>query len=418
MQWENCVFLETGRAPRLTAAGILGSLLIKFADMGNIIPHLRIRNFKSIKDLSLECERINVFIGRPNAGKSNILEAISMLGEGYAGERFLEGLARYNSVFQIFNNFDTRNAVNIQTDIIGVELTKKLDETFSLRIEPTDIANEGGDPDKVKDTIEIGGEIYEIQEPEVREYYPFKNRKDMYVNTYRFERGNGSAEIDLIKQTRDVQIQLDGSIINRNIYGHNFSPVKRYEFKPQNGPDTSEHSFFLPPHGGNFYRIIRSHEELRKEIRRFLEPNGLELLLDEEKREVSILQREEMALLRFPLHLVPDTFQRYIFHLAAIMSNQHSVLLFEEPEVHSYGPYIYQLAQHILDDPGGNQYFITTHNPYLLLPLIQEEKGVAVFTTWFEGYQTHVHRLSESELREMLDYGIDVFLNLDQFIPA
>lgn len=197
-----------------------------------------------------------------------------------------------------------------------------------------------------------------------------------------------------------------------------FSPVKRYEFRPQDGSDHSEVSFFLPPHGGNFYRIVRTNKELRQEIQSFLKPNGLELMLDDEKREVSVLQREEDALIRLPLHLLPDTFQRYIFHLAAIMSNRQSVLLFEEPEVHAYGPYIYQLAQYILDDEGGNQYFVTTHNPYFLIPLIQKGKDVAVFTTWFENFETRARRLSEAELSEMLDYGVDVFLNLEHFIPA
>jgi len=34
-----------------------------------MIENLRIRNFKSIRDLNLKCSRINVFIGEPNTGK-------------------------------------------------------------------------------------------------------------------------------------------------------------------------------------------------------------------------------------------------------------------------------------------------------------------------------------------------------------
>ena len=41
-----------------------------------MIKKLEIENFKSIKHLSLDCKRVNVFIGEPNAGKSNILEAL------------------------------------------------------------------------------------------------------------------------------------------------------------------------------------------------------------------------------------------------------------------------------------------------------------------------------------------------------
>ena len=43
-----------------------------------MIQTLRIQNFKSIKHLELDCKRINVLIGEPNAGKSNILESLGM----------------------------------------------------------------------------------------------------------------------------------------------------------------------------------------------------------------------------------------------------------------------------------------------------------------------------------------------------
>lgn len=41
-----------------------------------MIGNLGIRNFKSIKDLDLDCRRVNLFIGEPNTGKSNILEVL------------------------------------------------------------------------------------------------------------------------------------------------------------------------------------------------------------------------------------------------------------------------------------------------------------------------------------------------------
>ena len=43
------------------------------------ISHVHINNFKSIKDVTLnDCRRINLFIGKPNVGKSNLLEAMSL----------------------------------------------------------------------------------------------------------------------------------------------------------------------------------------------------------------------------------------------------------------------------------------------------------------------------------------------------
>jgi plastocyanin len=44
-----------------------------------MIRHVHIENFKSIKELDLDLKRVNVIIGEPNTGKSNILEAFGLL---------------------------------------------------------------------------------------------------------------------------------------------------------------------------------------------------------------------------------------------------------------------------------------------------------------------------------------------------
>lgn len=330
--------------------------------MDTHIKHLEISNFKSVRKLSLDCERINVFIGKPNAGKSNILEAISLLGAGYSTQKFMDGLVRYKSLRQLFNDFNTRNAIEIRSNVTTVvlkELNEGVETLFNFSI--------------------VEGKSSVIE------------KSDFF----------------LIRA--DGQITLGERKGATNIKKYEFKSIERY---------AERGNFLHPPHGDNFYSIVRGYPELREEIQRFLAPNGLELLLDEESQELKVVRKNNGTLLSFPLHLVPDTFQRYIFHLAAIMSNRDSVLLFEEPETHSYAPYVYQLAQQINDDPNNNQYFLTTHNPYLLTPLMQEAKDVAVFVTWFENYETRARRLSQEEIREMLDFGVDIFLNLDQFIPA
>ena len=66
-----------------------------------------IKNFKSIKDLKLEPKKYNIFIGEPNVGKSNILEAISVLNPFYsANNKFLEGIVRYKSLLNLFFDDD------------------------------------------------------------------------------------------------------------------------------------------------------------------------------------------------------------------------------------------------------------------------------------------------------------------------
>ena len=342
--------------------------------MSSLIKNLHIKNFKSVRDLSLECDRINIFIGKPNAGKSNILEAISLLGAGYSENRFMEGFVRYKTVVQLFSNFNFHVPIEVIADHVTAKITAFSEQsgTYNIKIQPENY------------------ELWAI----AKEKHPKFNIS--FSNKLSNFNSNG--------------------ILDSN-WSLSKSSIKKYDF--QGLKDYKEKGLFLhPPHGDNFYMIVRSHPEIRSEIQKFLQPNGLDLLLDEESQRIVVVKKENGSLLSFPLHLVPDTFQRYIFHLAAIMSNRESVLLFEEPESHSYAPYVYQLAQHILNDEGKNQYFITTHSPYFLLPMMQEGKDVAVFATWFEDYQTHVRRLTEDEIREMLDYGVDVFLNLDQFTIA
>jgi hypothetical protein len=343
--------------------------------MSTLIKNLHIKNFKSVRDLSLECDRINIFIGKPNAGKSNILEAISLLGAEYSKGKFMEGFIRYKSIVQLFYNFNYNNRIDIiaDTNVARLISSSKQGGSFNFNI----LNNQT----PVTRSLQQKSLIRALPIPQVNQ-----------------------------------QFNLDG-YFDKRLTSHNPSPIKKYMFNMLG--DYQEKDLFLhPPHGENFYLIVRSNPKIKEEIQRFLKPNGLELLLDEESQRIVIVKKEDDSLISFPLHLVPDTFQRYIFHLAAIMSNRRSVLLFEEPESHSYPPYIYQLAQYILDDEGKNQFFITTHSPYFLTPLMQEGKDVAVFATWFEDYQTHARRLSGDEISEMLNYGVDIFLNLDHFTQA
>lgn len=43
-----------------------------------MIERLSVTNFKSVRLMEIPCRRVNVFIGEPNTGKTNILEALGM----------------------------------------------------------------------------------------------------------------------------------------------------------------------------------------------------------------------------------------------------------------------------------------------------------------------------------------------------
>ena len=77
--------------------------------------HLEIKNFKSIEHLELSCRRVNVLIGEPNTGKSNILEALGLIS--YAGHSNevsdFNGFVRCDDVSNLFYDGDLGRRLEI-----------------------------------------------------------------------------------------------------------------------------------------------------------------------------------------------------------------------------------------------------------------------------------------------------------------
>ena len=98
-----------------------------------------------------------------------------------------------------------------------------------------------------------------------------------------------------------------------------------------------------------------------------------------------------------------DTLLRVVFYLAAMNSNKGATLVFEESEAHAFPYFTKQMGEEIAFD-SENQYFIATHNPYLLCAIVEKAKkeDVCVFVTSFKDYRTRVRPLTESELSELL----------------
>jgi recombinational DNA repair ATPase RecF len=90
---------------------------------------VEIEGFKSIRHLRLECRRINLFIGPPNTGKSNLLESLGMSSLPYYPEK-LRAFARCQTMADLFYDQDMESAVRVRADAY----------TWTLEYEPS------GDP--------------------------------------------------------------------------------------------------------------------------------------------------------------------------------------------------------------------------------------------------------------------------------
>ncbi len=161
------------------------------------------------------------------------------------------------------------------------------------------------------------------------------------------------------------------------------------------------------------------NKKLRRLIRSVLEEYGLRLVLKPVDGRIEVEKEYEDIVISHPYSLVSDTLQRIIFYLVAIETNKDSVIAFEEPEAHSFPYYTEFLAERIALDKR-NQYFISTHNPYFLLSVIEKSplQDIAVYITYYRDHQTKVKKLGEEEIEKILEMEQDVFFNIDALIEG
>lgn len=326
------------------------------------IKSLEIKNFKSVKDLKLECRRINVFIGEPNTGKSNILEALGFISYLTYGGDF-RAYVRFQNMTNLFFDMDLGNRVNI-------EFSKE--RYFS------------GKTESITNSVTL---IYE-------------RKFDVYFDSSKI----GSFD-------------MDGK--PSPIHHTKILPCKFYRFKTLDTYPREEPSFLYPPHGDNLTTILLTNREMRILANNILKKFNLKLVVKPVEKTLEVQRELDWIAISYPYQLISDTLQRIIFYLAAIETNKNSIIVFEEPEANAFPFYTKFLAERIALD-NSNQYFISTHNPYLLLSLLSKapEKDIQVFITYLKDNQTKVKALSESEKSEVLDLDASVFFDIERFLEG
>ncbi len=86
-----------------------------------MIKVLEIKDFKSIKHLKLDCKRVNVFIGKPNTGKSNLLESVGIFSLPYVLENLTE-IVRFENMVNLFHDQDVSQRIEITADAFSLAM--------------------------------------------------------------------------------------------------------------------------------------------------------------------------------------------------------------------------------------------------------------------------------------------------------
>jgi len=316
-----------------------------------MISSMVIKNFKSVKNLNLNCKRVNVFVGEPNSGKSNILEAIGLLSHLCYGKD-LRDFVRFETMKDLFS-----------------------DKVLDLPIE-----------------IHFDDQTVMIE---------FKDGK------FKCSLGN--------RLIFNYDYYAHGSHISES---SKFSAFKFYRFTKRSAFPDQRSEFLNPPHGENLLAVIITRKKLRTSIKEIFDAFGYKVVFKPEEGKMEIQKELEDIIFSLSYPLVSETLQRIIFFLAAVDSNINSVLAFEEPEAHAFPYYTKFLAERIALDKNNNQYFISTHNPYFLLSIIEKtpKEELAVFLTTLKNYQTQVLPLSEKGMQKLLQMDFDLFFRLEELL--
>ncbi|MBK8707166.1 MAG: AAA family ATPase [Flavobacteriales bacterium] len=100
-----------------------------------MIKKVHIKNFKTLKDLAFPCTRMNLFIGDTSTGKSNVLEALTLISRGAStNSKFDQRLIRYDDIEDLFPLRDLSEPMVI--DIGAIQATMHFEHgQFKLQVQ-------------------------------------------------------------------------------------------------------------------------------------------------------------------------------------------------------------------------------------------------------------------------------------------
>ncbi|MGD0093417.1 MAG: AAA family ATPase, partial [Planctomycetota bacterium] len=278
-----------------------------------MITTLAIENFKSVKSLTLDCRRVNVFIGEPNTGKSNLLEALGLLS--WCGLR--------NAALKDFVRL--QHTQNLFYDDL-------LDEPIGIRA-----AGAAG----VALTVRFEGEHFLLRED-----------------------GN-TEEFALLRHT--------GENMALGAPPPGTQALKFYAFKELSQFPGVAAANLAPPHGDNLFSLAYGTRRFRDLMQDFFKPYGLAVVLKPQEKRFEVQKQADGVAVNYPYALTAETLRRAIFYAAATASNKDAILVFDVPEAHMSPQCTKQLGARIALD-GNNQYFIATHSPCLLKAIMEKGK--------------------------------------------
>lgn len=197
------------------------------------IKSLYINNFKSIKLVELfDCRRINVLIGRPNVGKSNILEALAMFDVPYmvnSRNKSLSNLIRIENTADLFYN----GASTVPSCVVAGENSVKINRS-----------------------------------------------------------ANNGLTIDLSIHSERLKYSFTPSLTLSTKKDPTVLPdILAYSFPKQFVAESSNIGFLLPPFGGNLMETVAGLPVLKSDLAELFDGYGLIMMFDSGSQQIKAMSK-------------------------------------------------------------------------------------------------------------------------------
>lgn len=365
----------------------------------NFIDNIEIKNFKSIRHQKIEgCKRINVFVGPPNVGKSNILEALGIFSVDENTANFSD-LVRMGRSTTLFFNGIIENPIQI---ILNKYFRAKLNITKGGVFASIQEDRLDSDFEKLDEVIKNASFVDKSDTQD-----KLIIRASFFIN----EEKNQVANFEGDSELRNYASPLNDKVVSKYSIKNS---ILKYEFKKDVEYNSKSSWSLSHPFGENIFEIISTKQELINSIIDIFEGYGLKFLYDTEIQEYKILKIIGNKIFTIPYSLTADTLQRLIFFKAAISSNKNAILIFEEPEANCYEPYIMEITNAIKNDSNSNQFFIVTHSQYVVDELLRDEEtrnNTNIYLVGADKEETKIKLLKPEVSKDVYQTGLNIFFN-------
>ncbi len=324
-----------------------------------MISKIQIKNFKSLRDVTVELSPVTVFIGKSGTGKTNFASAI----------RFLQDLLAMNpqQVMHLYPNYQCATNPNEPTEFYLEFVVPGYDNQFFYRI----IFGQHIAHPPILESLEFGNKTVFRQS---------QNNQPSFGQSFRWET---EPALTVIPQAGPIALgRLTG--IEEAVIAHTALTeaigVYTFPYDVLKSRSQQNHISGLACDGGNYLEIIR---DISRDLQNIIARKAIVASLQRinptlSSVELDSLQSPQKALvghrfrektLTLELNQESDGFRRFYAYLLALYQKpSKQALVFEEPENGIYPGALSLLADEFKAAPeaGRGQVLLTTHSPALL----------------------------------------------------